>query len=365
MIRTYKYPLHPNKREVNTLNVWFRYCCYLYNAALEQRQIYFQHGKKITLYDQQVQLTQLCQSDPAWRAIPVWVLRSALDRLDKAFKAFFRRCKNGEKPGYPRFKSRYRYSSFSICTATLDRNRVKIPRLGPVKLNLYRPCSGEIKDVHIRRAPSGKWWVSFACNVGEAPVKISTAPKTKIGIDLGLTCLAMRSNGKGIPNPRFYRESQEKLKATQQSLSTKTNGSRSREKARIFVARINERIHNQRLDHARKLAVELYNQYDFIGYENLNVKGMVQHPTLAKSIHDASWSMIVHCLTFKAEKAGKWAVGVDPRGTSQKCSACNTIVKKALSERVHNCPRCGLVLDRDHNAAINILNLAWLQAGFA
>lgn len=342
---------------------WLSQCCYLYNTALEQRIIaYKQSGKFVSRYDQQIQLTEL-REDEYWSEVPVLVQRSALRRLELAYQAFFRRIKRGDTPGFPRFKSRNRYESFSVGLVKIKKDRVHIPKLGHVKMNLYRPLQGDILDVKIGRSSTGKWSVSFNVDLGEAPPKVEIG--TQIGIDVGLTSFATLSDSTKIDNPRYLRKSANKLAKRQQALSKKTKGSTSHNNARILVAKINEHIHNQRLDFARNLAKGLVSEYDLIAVEKLNIKGMVKNSRLSKSISDASWSMFIQCLSYKAEEAGKTVIRVNPAGTSQDCSSCGFKVKKDLSVRIHSCPDCGLIIDRDHNAAINILQKARFAPGLA
>lgn len=331
-------------------------CCQLYNAALEQRiSAWKSQRKHVSKYDQQRQLTELRDSEPAWWNMSVWAQRSALYRLDRAFQAFFRRCRSGQTPGYPRFRSVGRYDSFSIGRAVaIKSGRLHIPKLGHVKINLYRPLGGPILDVTIRRDGGGAWWASINCEIGQATEKVAVT--SVAGIDLGLTSFATLSTGEQIANPRYLRRNEDTLAARQQSLERKCNGSKSREKTRRLVARAHQKISNQRLDHARKTAKTLYNRFDLIAYEDLNIKGMRRNRKLAKSISDVAWALFIRCLASKAEEAGKWLVPVNPRGTSQICSGCGAIVKKKLGERRHRCA-CGLDLDRDHNAALNVLRL--------
>ena len=243
---------------------------------------------------------------------------------------------------------------------------VFVPKIGHIKFNLYRPIEGRIKTVTIKRSATGKWWVGFSCDLGEAPKLMDvTDIKTEkmVGIDLGLTHLFTDSYGNHTKNHKYYKRSQAKLKMAQQNLSHKSKGSKSRERARILVAKLHEHIANQRLDGARQLISCLFNKYDLVAYEDLNVKGLINksiedNNRLAKNIYDASWSIFIKCLVNKAENAGKLAVKVDPRGTSQNCSGCGKVVTKSLYERTHKCPFCGLELDRDHNSGVNILNRA-------
>jgi len=353
MIRTFKYPLEPNLAQAAILSNWIEHCRQLYNAALEQRRDTYKRQRiTLTLYDQHKQLTELRAAMPEWREIPVEAERSALRRLGKAFDAFFRRVKAGQKPGYPRFRGRDRFDSFDLPTLTVDGNRVQLPKLGLVKFHLYREMKGKILSVTVRRSVS-RWWISFACDIGAAPEKRPV--KTAVGIDLGLTTFAVLSNGDEVPNPRFLCRGEEVLARRQRALATKTRGSRSRQRAKILISKAHEHIHNQRLDFARKLACETFARFDLVAHEDLNIKGMV-HGNLAKSIHDASWGMFIGALQSKAECAGKWCVPVDPRGTSIRCSECGRDVQKTLSEREHACP-CGARMSRDLNAAINVFKL--------
>jgi putative transposase len=356
MHRTFKYRLHPNRHQESVLEDWRVQCAQLHNAALEQRRdAYRRCGTSLTRYDQHKDLTALRASETEWAAVPKLVLRSALNRLDLAYKAFFRRCRAGQKPGFPRFRAARRYDSFSIGRAALRGNRVHVPKLGHVKLNLYRPLAGQIRDVVIRRDVCGKWWACFSCDLGEAPAKVAVA--STVGIDLGLTSFAVLSNGEHVANPRYLRAAEDRLARRQQALSRKKKGSAARRRARVLVAKAHAAIANQRRDHARKLAAALFSHFDLVAFEALNIAGMVQHPNLSKSISDAAWNTFIVALTCKAENAGKWAVPVNPRGTSQRCSGCGIVVAKALAERWHSCLHCGLSLHRDHNAAINVLRL--------
>jgi putative transposase len=192
--------------------------------------------------------------------------------------------------------------------------------------------------------------VCFSCDLGAAPPKVTV--RQMVGIDVGLTIFATLSDGGEVPAPRLFRKGEDVLARRQRSLATKRRGSNSRRRARTLVAKAHCHIRNQRLDFARKLTVVLFAKYDLIAFEDLNIRGMV-HSNLAKSIHDAAWGLFLRCLTDKAESAGRWAVPVDPRGTTQNCSACGEHVPKGLTDRAHICS-CGLVLGRDLNAARNI-----------
>ncbi len=331
---------------------WLVACCDLYNGALQERRDAWRAQRRgISLYDQGKSLTEIRASVPGWGDVPQRVAFSALVRLDRAFNAFFRRCKSGKTPGFPRFKSRSQYNSFSLLrTSKVDGNRVRLPKIGLVKFNQYRPLRGEIVDVVVRHEED-RWFVCFQCDLGDAPPKV--VPARCVGVDVGLSSLATLSTGETVGNPRHYREAEVALRRRQRAVNRKRKGSLSRRRAAALVRKTHTHIKNQRLDYARKVACDLVGRFDMIAFEDLNIRGLAMTP-MAKSIHDAGWRVLLHAIACKAESAGKHAVAVDPRGTSQECSACGAKVPKGLSERTHRCA-CGCVLDRDHNAALNIL----------
>jgi putative transposase len=353
MIRTFCYPLRPTKVQEATFNVWLGACQQLYNGALQHRSdAWSKRRVSITRISQQKELTELRASDPEWAAIPVEVERSALTRIDRSFKSFFRRVKDGQTPGYPRFRSRDRYNSFELGSwiPRVDGDRLNVPKLGMVKFHKYRELRGTVKLVRIGRSAHG-WYVSFVCDLGEALTKIPV--RSTVGVDVGLEVFATLSTGERVENPRFLRASEEVLARRQRSLARKRRGSNSRREAKRLVARVHEHIRNQRLNFARKLACDLFSRFDLVAHEDLEIARMVRG-NLAKSIHDAAWGQFLRALRDKAESAGRWCVPVDPRGTSQRCSGCGRTVVKDLSEREHRCDDCGLVLHRDENAALNI-----------
>ncbi|MFI5298857.1 MAG: RNA-guided endonuclease InsQ/TnpB family protein, partial [Polyangiales bacterium] len=220
MIRAFRYPLKPNATEERALLRYLSACQQIYNAALEEkRDAYRKQGVTVSRYEQQKELTELRGQDADYAAIPVEVLRSALLRLDRAYTGFFRRVKAGQKAGFPRFRSRDRYDSFSFCNPVIDGDRIKIPKLGYVKMNLYRPLRGTPKEAQVRRTAKG-WYVSIICDLGAAPPVDVNLDKI-VGIDLGLTSCAVLSTGEEIANPRFFRESEERLARRQRALQAK------------------------------------------------------------------------------------------------------------------------------------------------
>jgi len=365
MIRTFRYPLEPTKAQENILLGWLRSCQLLYNAALEERRNSWSKLQEgISYNDQTKSLTIIRKDDEAYNKIPSVVLRSGLKRIDRAFQAFFRRVKRGDKPGYPRFRSRDRYQSFSLMGSIprVERglgkiSRVRLPKLGFIRFKEYRPIKGSILDVSVKLEPSGKWFVSFSCDLGKAPDPIAFSEVVNpVGIDLGLNSFAVLSTGGAIENPRFYRKSEAVLARRQRAVARKRRASSGRRRAKRLVAKAHLKIKNQRRDFAWKQAGRLVRKFDMIAHEDLLIRNMIRS-NLGKSISDAGWNIFIQALACKAEEAGKLVLGVDPRGTSQRCSGCGVKVPKALSQRIHECPGCDLSLDRDHNAAINILLL--------
>lgn len=359
MHRAFKYPLHPTPEQEATLEQWLGVCCDLYNAALqERREAWLLQRRNVTKYDQHKSLTQIRTEDASVAAIPVQVLRSALDRLDGAFQDFFRRVNACTKSGFPRWRAKRRYDSFlyvietkHTVTGTGRSARLHVPNIGTVKVNAYRPLQGVAKTVTIRRDACGRWCASICCDLGEAPATIT--PNTSIGIDLGVITLAALSTGELVANPRHAARSAAKRAQRQRVFARRKKGSRSCDRARVSVAKTHRHIANQRLDYARKTAVSLVSRFDLIAMEDLNIAGLCAG-MLSQSVNNAGWRVLQHAIVCKAESAGKHVVFVDPRHTSQLCSACGQTVSKDLAVRVHRCD-CGYVADRDVNAARNIL----------
>jgi putative transposase len=232
-----------------------------------------------------------------------------------------------------------------------------LSRIGEVNIKLHRevPDDAVVKTCTIRRDVD-RWYACFTVELGDAPEKQEV--KAAVGVDVGLSSIVTLSSGEMISPPRFLRKSEEKLAREQRRLSGKRRGSRNRLKQRREVARVHRKIREQRTDFNHKLAKALVDNYDLIAMEDLRIRNMLRNHHLAKGISDASWRMLQGYVSYKAEEAGKTVVLVDSSGTSQMCSQCGAKVKKSLAVRTHRCPGCGLVIDRDVNAAINILKRA-------
>jgi len=286
--------------------------------------------------------------------------QDVLRRAEKTFKAFFRRIKTGEKTGYPRFKSRDRFDSYSFpawgdgCHLT-DAGRVKVQGVGVVKLKLHRPIAGEIKTLTLKRE-AGRWYACFSVVVD---VPAQEQPPGAIGIDVGLYSFAALSNGELVANPRNLKAGLGKLRRCQRKVARRKRGSTSRRKAVRLLQKAHTHIRNQRADFQHKLSRRLADSYGLIAVEDLNIKGL-SRGMLARSVNDAGWGMFLAKLAYKVEYTGGRLVKVNPNGTSQVCSRCGCLpdVPKTLADRIHSCPSCGLMVDRDVNAARNILNRA-------
>lgn len=363
MIKAFKYRIYPTKKQERLLNDTLRLCCELYNAGLqERRDAYRVAGISIGYQDQQNQLPEIKAERKDLASIHSQVLQDVLKRLDKAMQAFFRRVKSGQTPGFPRFRSRARYDSFTYPQGghKIENNKLVLSKIGHIKIKYHRPIEGKIKTCTIRRSSTGKWFACFSCKVEQAPLSTNTEAT---GIDAGLTALLTLSDGTKVEPPKFFRREEKALAKEQRKLAKLPKGSKERRKQRRVVARVHERISNKRTNFAHQTSHWLVLTYGIIIFENLHITNMVKNHHLAKSITDAAWSQIIMFTSYKAECAGGKVILIDPRNTSQNCSRCYKKVEKTLSVRVHNCPHCGLVIDRDWNAALNILGLGLQTLG--
>ncbi len=364
-MKTFKYRLQPSKSQRAKLVQTLELCRWVYNETLATRKNSWEQDKKtLSLYDANKLLTIWKQEHPELKDVFSQVLQNVQERVDLAFKAFFRRVKAGEKAGYPRFRGYGWYDSFTFKQfgfELLD-NGLFLSKIGVVKIILHRPLEGKIKTLTIQRDAVGNWYACFACEVEPEPLPFS---ELAVGIDMGLGCFAKFSYGDGVDNPRFFRRDEKELAKAQRKLSKAEKGTPKRAKRRKVVQHIHQRIANRRKDFAHKLSRELVNTFGFMAFEDLRIKNMLQNHRLAKSISDAAWKQLIQYTTYKAENAGRVVILVEPRNTSQRCSCCGEMVEKSLDVRVHACPVCGLVMDRDQNAAINILRLGLESLGLA
>lgn len=357
MLKTYKYRLYPTKEQSKKMHETCFLCSLVYNQLLEERRESWEIGGiSLKCFDQIKSLPLKKEDNPRLKEVFSQVLQDVARRVDKTYQAFFRRVKAGETPGYPRFKSARRYDSFTYPQLgfSLDGNKLTLSKIGPVKIKLHRSLNGKVKTLTIRKQ-NAKWYACLSVEVEAVPL-----PPTgrSCGVDVGLEKFVTTSDGEMIDNPRQLRQAEKRLKQHQRRVSRRKKGSNRRKKAVRELARCHEKVANHRRDLHHKVARSLVDRYDVIAIEYLQVKNMIQNHNLAKSIADAGWGNFRLILTSKAESAGRKVVEVDPKYTSQLCSQCGAVVKKKLYQRWHRCPACGLSIDRDINAAINILKRA-------
>jgi putative transposase len=363
MIRkTYKYRLYPTRAQVDLLTAQLSEACRLYNAALQERRDAWRINRKsISLYDQTYQLKEIfADGDCDIKGFSAaWYV---LDRVNKSFAAFFRRVKAGQKAGFPRFKSFRRFDSFTWQIQANDKpikdGKLRIPKMGTFRLKLHRAIEGKIKTCTVKRE-AGRWYVCFSVECEAKPLPPCSEA---VGIDVGLTTFATLSDGAGFTNPRWYKEAQAKLRLAQRRVARRKKGGSGRRKAVQLLQRAHAHIRQQRADFHHKVSRQLVNTHGLIAVEDLSIKGLVSG-MLAKSVQDAGWDMFLEKIAYKAEDAGRQFFRVNPSGTTQNCSGCGHKQVKSLAERTHVCDICGLVLNRDHNAAINILRAGIVLAG--
>jgi putative transposase len=363
--KTYKYTLKPTLSQERAMGVVLRRCRELYNAGLQERRDAGQKcGICVTADSQSAQLPAIKQACPEYREMHSQVLQDVLTRLDRAFQAFFRRVQQGETPGYPRFQGEQRYNSFTYKQfgngALLDNGFLVLSKLGRMVVRWSRPLEGMPKTVTISREADGRY-VCFSCV--EAPIRPLPQTGQETGIDVGLKAFLLTADGTMIANPCHFCREETRLKQAQRVVSRRKKGSKRRRKAVKLLARRHQKVRRQRQDFHHKTALALVRQFDVIYLEDLQVRNMVRNHHLAKSISDAGWGQFRATLEYKAVCAATHVVAIEPAYTSQDCSACGARVRKTLSVRTHICTCCGLVLDRDENAARNILRVGQTHRG--
>ena len=359
MKTAYKFRIYPNKQQQAVLDVTLETCRHLWNNALADRKNTWDQDHQNTSYeDQAAILTLEKQHNPYLKGVFSQAEQDVLRRLKKAFDNFFRRCReHAKEKGYPRFKAKGRYNSFTYPQSgfKLTGTRLTLSKIpGTIRTFVHREIEGRIKTCTINRDGTGCWFVLFTTEL-EDPVKLES--NTAIGVDLGISHAAVTSEGTVFDYPKYYVQAEKKNRAAEKTLHRRKIGSQNRKKAQIALSRIGERITNLRDEFCHQVSRKLVDSADVVVFEDLNISGLLKNHHLAKHISDVSWVKLVRFTQSKAERAGKSVVLVDPRNTSQRCSGCGQIVPKDLSERVHSCPFCGLTLDRDFNAALNILTL--------
>lgn len=359
--KAFKYRLYPTQPQQKDLERTLALCRQLYNAALqERRDAYRKAGRTVGFYEQKRYLPEIRTELPEYKGVHSQVLQNVIERVDLAFKGFFRRIKQDQTPGYPRFKGQGRYDSFTFPQAGRTGvkvqeggKRVLIYGIGSVKMKLHRPLEGEVKTATLKReGEDWYWYIVFACEVEPKPLPPNDQA---IGIDLGTNPhFLVTSEGEMVEAPRPFQKAQARLATAQRDLARKKRGSNRRRQARRRVAKLHRKVANQRRDFHHKIARRLVNRYGTIIHEDLNILGLARSRT-AKGVLDAGWAQFLQILAYKAAEAGRRVVGVDPKHTSQDCPSCGYPEKKPLWVREYTCPGCGTYLHRDVAAAINIL----------
>jgi putative transposase len=382
MLLNYKYEIFPTKEQIQTLVRWINICRQTYNSALlDKSNFYKKYKKNYKRTDMQNQLKLDKKKYPFLKEVPSQPLQEVFFRLEKAFNKFFKK-----EAKYPKLKKFKDYNSITFTQFGVKRQYSKdkktgkkkpytarmaaslgkggkllISNLGLINIEWHRKLDGKVKQVVIKRQ-GNRWFAIFSVERHVNQIQSSDIYKTT-GIDVGIKKFAVLSNGEEIENPKFLRKEEKKLKKAQRRLSKRKKGSKNWYKQLNKLQKIHTKVANQRLDFLHKLSYRISHTYGIVCVENLNIKNMVKNRHLAKSIHDAGWGMFRDFLSYKCERNGGMLIKVKPHYTTQDCSKCGERVKKSLSIRTHVCTKCGAVIDRDHNAAINIEKAGLKQIG--
>lgn len=370
MLLNYKFEIYPTEEQVTTLERWISICRMQYNSALlDKQRTYKQEKRNYKRTDMQNQQTLDKKIITLLKEVPSQPLQEVFFRLEKAFEKFFRK-----EAKYPKIKKYKDYKSLTFTQFGIGKQydkkkkvyrtvrraasftkggKLQITRLGVIDINMHRKLDGKVKQVVIKKQ-SKKWFAIFSVEKRVQPQLMNA--NNAVGIDLGIKSFAFLSNGQKVDNPTFLRKEEKKLKRAQRRLSRMAKGSKNWYKQLDKVQQIHAKIANQRRDFLHKQSYRIAEQYTFVAVEDLKIRNMVKNRHIAKSIHDAGWGMFRNMLQYKLNQRQRIFVKVKPHFTSVECSDCGNHVKKSLSVRTHICPKCGLVMDRDENAARNILN---------
>lgn len=355
MVIVHRFHIKPTNEQEHVMFQTLGLCRRLYNAALEQRQIYYNQAKNSLTYNKQAnELADIKKAFPEYKTVNAQVLQDCLKRLNNSFERFF----DGVS-GYPHYKDLYHYNSFTYPQADKQDHfkrpgYIYLPKIGYVKLHAHFAFDpSRVSRINVK-FHGGKWYVNLTSEMEEGQYFGCLSP---IGIDVGLLSFAALSDGTTIENPRYYRKSEKELTKLQKQLSRKKKGSKNQGKAKSKVAQCHAKIANQRQDFLHRASYYIVQEYDFIAVEDLHITNMVKNHCLAKSIADAGWGTFIKYIAYKSKKFGKRFVKVPPAGTSQTC-ICGEHVPKDLSIRVHECPKCGMKANRDVVSAMVILQRA-------
>lgn len=352
---SYKYRLYPSNLQMSILEKQLNLCRLTYNTLLDHCYQERRAGKGTpTSVSLSYLLPGMKAKTPELTKVYSQVLQNIAKRVRNGFENYWARRKAGLKATAPHFRRERDYSSLTYPQEgfKLKGSSLKLSKIGDLRLRLHRPVEGKVKTLTLKKTPTGKWYAIFSCEVKPKPIQ---GRKKDVGVDFGLNNLVALSDGTLIEAPKSFRRSEAKLKRLNRRVSRRCIGSKNREKARIHFAIQYEKVSNQRSDFAYKTARNIIDRYERVYLEDLKIDNMSRNRHLSKSIGDAGWGILKNALTYMARLSEGVIAFVDPRYTSQLCSACGSVVPKTLAMRIHVCPCCGLVLDRDVNAARNIL----------
>jgi putative transposase len=369
--RSFKFRLRPTAQQHVALDACLRDHCTLYNAALEERREAWRRGISVRYGGQSAQLKEIREECPEQGRWSFSSQQATLRRLNRAFDGFFRRVKSGQKPGYPRFRSRERWDSV-LWPSDGDGCRWRDGRaylrgVGAVRVSVHRPVEGVVKTLAVKRE-GRRWYLVLSCD--DVPEKPLPDTGKSVGIDMGITAFLATSDGELIANPRHGRAAARRLAAAQQVLARKKRGSLNRRVARAVVANRHRKVSNQRRDLHHQVARRLVDAYDVIALEDLAVKNMTRSASgtlelpgtnvaaksgLNRSILDAGWAEFATILAAKAEEAGRIMVTVNPQYTSQRCHPCGHIDARNRKGEAFVCLACGHTGHAGVNAARNVL----------
>lgn len=359
MFKTYQYRIYPTKSQEETLVQWLGCGRKVWNEMLELNQKQYQDNKKFIFYEEMTSLLTQKKKDPNFlylKNAPSQVLQQKCQDLGIAISHSFK----VKDRGFPKFKSKHLDTSGIRFPQGFhfEGNRLNVPKMKGLKVVKHRDIEGKMSSCTIKRNRCGQWFVTILSKQDDVKPK-QINENNVVGIDVGIKEFLVTSDGEIVKNPKFLIKSEKKLKAKQRKLSKKTKGSNNRNKARILLAKQHNKVRNQRIDFVNKTVSSITKNYDIIGIEDLNITGMKKNHNLAKAIGDASWGLFFNKLQQKCDVMGTKLIKIDQFApTSKSCSCCGSKQDMPLAIRIYNCYNCGLSIDRDLNAAINICNWA-------
>lgn len=353
---TSKYRIYPNRKTETKLLEALETCRWLYNRLLEDSNNAREAGKPLNKYDMQNSIPRLKEEYLALDNVYSKVLQMVNHTLWSNIRGLSQLRKNGRRIGHIRFKGAgwYKTLNYNQSGFTLHGDTLHLSKIGDIRIKMHRPIDGNIKAVVIKR--EGTRWYA----VVQMDTETHVLPKNDavVGIDVGLRSFTVDSDGNAFDHPHYLGGTHNRIKFAQRNLSLKKKGSNNKEKARAKLAKLYDKVNNQRNDFLHKVSRYYVNRYGTICVEDLDVKGLKEkghNKGMHRNIHDAAWARFIMMIDYKAESAGRRLIKVEARGTTQRCSKCGADVPKGLKDRVHDCPNCGLAVDRDYNAAMNTL----------